>query len=1218
MNRISGRVVLKESGAGLPDLVVAVHDVDVLTSISALRAAALSGDQGALDAVGHRIGGVVTDRQGAFELTYEDDPPPTGTAGRRPGLFLVVQAPDEDSDGPAVLHTSPGVRLRAGRVEQYLIRLTADQLTAAGVPVPAGTTAQELERPESLIHDVGEALKRQIQAREDVRLLAAEQVGQARARSQQVETELQTRLIERLTNVPAELAERFGLVPPDATRRQIEAATWKTVARNVEEVVNQQDPVVGYIQVPDADLPLFQTPEGEFRDDLTPEEVEPYLFGDATAGGRTVERIREDPVALSRRGEGQAPTLEAALEEENDPGGGGSPGEEAPPDEPLTIEDVPIVLGRVVRDLTSPEVGLNGDSAQRPTQDDIQKGTDKFALSGGPADVPSKHDFHNLQIAFDHVWQQAIDEQVLSRSQELAHSLIEAGADPISPLREGADPLRTLRSEVRAVQRAQTPAAVAPLLARQVVGQGGPAPIVPNAFLDQSVGGGVFSTGGGVFSTGGGVFNTGGGGFSTGGGGFSTVGGGVVNTGGVFSTGGGFSTVGGGVVNTGGVFSTSEPSQPHELLADLEALLQEQFKFEIFAPGAINFGINVTYRQRWEPITYQVGNLVKTITLAPKESRKVTIKHTRRKERAVSELENNLRVRKNESRDTARDEAEIVRKAQGKTSFSLTAQGSYDIGIADGDSTTSFTKDASTDSADVKKAFREAVIAATEEFKNERTVKVETKEFAEDEVTESTEISNPNDELTVTYLFYELQRRFRVSEHLHRLTPVVLVGMEVPNPSRKAMDRLLLTHSWIIGRVLLDDRYRPALQYLTTCIVGDELALAELARTVAQMRTTVDRIQQNHTELVKEVKTRNAELQAMMELRAQKVAADRTEGFKDKAWEFVVGSGDAEDVEAARMREENARETYEKTVREEKELRESLQSETAALNAATQAHAKAFAEHANHLLEIASLRVHIKANILYYMQAIWSHTFRDQIFFSLHKLKAPALRPRQKTYAVDLPTETPAHVVPRPGTTLLEVRASLTMEPPVDPAQDFVTLAEVADLDHPLGFKGNYMVFPLKRSNALTDFMMVPYVDAELGLHDPDQLGNWDPEEFVSYVRSLKKSLSEAEFETIRPRLAEQYRRIISAPRRAQEEIVVPTTSLYIEALPGAHPNLEDFKLKHRAIDVQRVAEEVRKLKLESLRYAARILSGEREDPDVERKIVFDGNGQTIVVPAEN
>lgn len=1170
MNRIGGRIVLKESGAGIADLIVSVHDVDVRTEPSVLRAAVQSADRdAALAAAGRRVGCMVTDSAGAFELTYDDDPPSLeATEVRRPGLFLVVQAPEEmeDGQGGAVLYASAAVRQRAGRVEQFLIRLTSDQLRAAGLSAPAGTTAPELEQPDSVIHDVSESLKRHARMTGEMRRLAAEQVSEARVRSQQVETELQQRLIDHLTGVPARLRDRLGLVPPDATRQQIEAATWNTVARNIDEVVNTQPPLVGYIQVSDADLPRFQTAGGELRDDLSPEEVEPYLFGDATAAGRPVERIREDPVVLARRGEGRGQTLSEALEGGSGPDGGdGSPsspedeGDEEPLDTPVSLGDLPLYLGRLVRDVTSPEAALLGRlGGRRPTRDDIQKETDSFMLRGGPADVPAIYDFHNLQIAFDHVWQHAIDEQVLERSQELCHALIEAGADPISGLQAGGDPVRALRREVRNVQRATTPATVTPLLARQVVGEAGsgeaPSPAGPRS--DTLVG------------------------------------------------------------TVLGEFALSGRRQPHELLDELEALLQEQYKFEIFAPGSVNFGLNVTYRQRWEPVTYQVGNLVKTITLTPKESRKISIKRTLKKDRVVRELENNLRVRKDESSDTARDEAEIVRKAQGKTTFNLTAQGSYDLGIADGDSTTSFTKEASTDSADVKKAFREAVIKAAQEFRDERKLEVETKEAAEDEISESTEINNPNDELTVTYLFYELQRRFRVSEHLHRLTPVVLVGMEVPNPNRRAIDRLLLTHSWIISRVLLDDRYRPALTYLTTCIVGDELALRELAQTVQKLRVTVDRIEQNHTQLVLEVKTRNAQLEKMMEVRAQKVGDQGGEGFLEKGWEAVVGGGDEEDLEAARMREENARETYEKAVREERELRESLQSEAAALNAATQAYAKAFAEHGNHLLAVASLRVHVKANILYYMQAIWSHTFRDQIFFSLHKLKVPALRPRQKTYTVALPAEMPAHVVPKPGTTVLEVRCKMSLEAPGDPEQDFLTMAEVADLDHPLGCKGNYMIFPLKRSNALTDFMMIPYVDSELGLHDPDQLGNWSPEDFVEHVRSLQRTLPAADFEAIEGQLAEQYRRIVSAPRRAQEEIVVPTTSLYIEALPGAHPNLEDFKLRHRIMDVQRVAEEVRKLKLESLRYAARILTGEREDPDIERKIVIDGHGDTIVVPA--
>jgi hypothetical protein len=395
--RISGSVELKESGAGIPGLLIEVYDLDASTPFPAVRAAALSEDRDtALSvATGRRVGGVVTDRAGAFQLTYDTGPAVAGSPeGRRPSLFLVVVAPEVAGDdaGSKVLHASSALRSGAGQVEQYLIRLSADQLTAAGLPVPAGTTTPVLEQPEFVVHDVEEALQRQIKLTQQMRLLAAEQVSQARDRSQQVETKLGQRLIERLTNVPTELADQFGLVRPDATRQQIEAATWKTVAGNVDQVVNKQAPVLGYIQVPDAKLDDFKTPNGEFRDDLTP-EVEPYLFGDATAGGRTVERIREDPVGLARRGEGQSRSLDEALEEDEGGGGGNGLSDEDPNATPVTLQELKVVLGRLVRDVTSPEAGLDGGQPGRPTQDDIQKGTDAFAVRGGPADVPAVYDF---------------------------------------------------------------------------------------------------------------------------------------------------------------------------------------------------------------------------------------------------------------------------------------------------------------------------------------------------------------------------------------------------------------------------------------------------------------------------------------------------------------------------------------------------------------------------------------------------------------------------------------------------------------------------------------------------------------------------------------------------------------------------------------------------------------------------------------------------------
>jgi len=181
----------------------------------------------------------------------------------------------------------------------------------------------------------------------------------------------------------------------------------------------------------------------------------------------------------------------------------------------------------------------------------------------------------------------------------------------------------------------------------------------------------------------------------------------------------------------------------------------------------------------------------------------------------------------------------------------------------------------------------------------------------------------------------------------------------------------------------------------------------------------------------------------------------------------------------------------------------------------------------------------------------------------------------------------------------------------LDPAKDFVTLAEIADISNPLGYIGNMAIFPMTASNPLTDFMMVPYLDSELGIHDPDELGSWSPEDFAQYARCLlaqeKGILSASDYAALQSQLTTQYQSIVSNPQLTTDTIIVPTQSLYIEALPGAHPLLEGFKLEHRAIDVQAAAEDLRKKQLESLRYAARILASDLADPDVDKQVFIEG-----------
>jgi hypothetical protein len=148
--------------------------------------------------------------------------------------------------------------------------------------------------------------------------------------------------------------------------------------------------------------------------------------------------------------------------------------------------------------------------------------------------------------------------------------------------------------------------------------------------------------------------------------------------------------------------------------------------------------------------------------------------------------------------------------------------------------------------------------------------------------------------------------------------------------------------------------------------------------------------------------------------------------------------------------------------------------------------------------------------------------------------------------------------------------------------------------------------------------MMVPYIDSELGLRDPDELGNWTLESFSEYVCCLKSRLGPATFNNpdLQERLRKQYLKLLQSPRREYEDIIVPTGQLFIEALPGKHPLLEDFKLGHRAMDVAKAHAELQRLQLENVRMAARLLAGELEDPDIGSKVVVQGVPASVVVDA--
>jgi hypothetical protein len=188
----------------------------------------------------------------------------------------------------------------------------------------------------------------------------------------------------------------------------------------------------------------------------------------------------------------------------------------------------------------------------------------------------------------------------------------------------------------------------------------------------------------------------------------------------------------------------------------------------------------------------------------------------------------------------------------------------------------------------------------------------------------------------------------------------------------------------------------------------------------------------------------------------------------------------------------------------------------------------------------------------------------------------------------------------------------------------------VADIENLIGFKGNYMIFSMVNFNYMTWFMMQNYLyidEAGVAAKDPDPLAGLTPNQMKdamatvyaadpgSFEAQIRVTLPDGTIKTVSKQqiFEEIMLRLLSTQN--QEMVIVPSNSLYIEALPGTHPLLEDFKLIHRAIDVKKAQAEARHAELENLRLAARLANSELGDPDIE-KVVVVGTGQNVTVDA--
>jgi hypothetical protein len=267
------------------------------------------------------------------------------------------------------------------------------------------------------------------------------------------------------------------------------------------------------------------------------------------------------------------------------------------------------------------------------------------------------------------------------------------------------------------------------------------------------------------------------------------------------------------------------------------------------------------------------------------------------------------------------------------------------------------------------------------------------------------------------------------------------------------------------------------------------------------------------------------------------------------------------------------------------------------------------------------LRIHLKQNITYYMQQIWSHQPPDQTFLELHETPVPKFQDQSEYDFGDFdPVEDAlnpyVHHNADAGEPTKIYEATIISNFSLDGTEP---LAKVAHLDEVKGYFGNYMMFALRESNPLTEFMMEPYVLRGFEeLTDPDDVGNWTLDEFAEYVVRLKAGLTTSAFNKIKDQLGRQYDRLLKSPIRDGEEIVVPTGSLFIEALPAGTSLHEGLKRLQRAMEVKLAQENVRAAALKNLLLADRILNNERDDPEIDKKVVITGLAAGPTVPIDD
>ena len=744
---VQGKVFDIATKEGIGNLLITIYDVNKGTERAASPVLA------ALLKISTRLGSVLSDDAGLFNFTYsKDDILALGPKKKRLDLLVVISAPEDENTTASekVFYYSNPPRMNAGRVENFSIGITPETQKKFGVNGKIS---------------IKESIGSYERLRTDEKELNQGIVDFHRASIQQDITEkgvLRQELLKTIaTNVDAVLTTGELVRDNDSIKDKVSLVGSKALTR-ANTQINESRGVRVTLYLTPADRNRLQPFLNNATDgfaNIPEHQLQDILFRTNSSENPGTLLVHQSPFAKycsEQTVEEKCAKIHTGLEEddsEHHDHGGGEPDDDpsgpitGPGIETITNADIPKYVARLVGSVPSPDSVLSPEfNTQRADRKAVEDAVDDFSLRRGPAEVPAFYDFQSLQIAFEHVWRILIDEEIintthrLDKKYKLKAGIGLAGSFPgLSNLPTEAVLYESVQQEVPADIAAQFDITLeewTDLSATHQKKLQEIAVAIATACNPVKISGGIFGDQYRVPAN-------------------------------CEKKRQDLREQGDHIIDA---VRHDDYYTMHKTLRELHDRINSNYEFTVFAADrnfhSVNFGLLNTYRQQWTPINYQAGKLVKTIPLSPKEERKYSLKTTRNLKQARKEALKNNSSLKNEQTSTSRVEAEIMEKAQNKTNFSTNAEGGFTVGIWNGKGSTTFGVEAQQESAASRKDFREAVLKAVQEYSEERNVQIDTEETSSSEYTESGTVVNPNDELSVTYLFYELQRRYRVSEQL--------------------------------------------------------------------------------------------------------------------------------------------------------------------------------------------------------------------------------------------------------------------------------------------------------------------------------------------------------------------------------------------------------------------------------------------------------------------